>query len=37
VSGTGISTLQRTVSFQLTDGDGGTSTTVNKAVNVSLT
>ncbi|MCC6509807.1 MAG: hypothetical protein IT423_11910 [Pirellulaceae bacterium] len=36
VSGTGISTLQRTVSFQLTDGDGGTSITVNKAVNVSL-
>ncbi len=36
VSGTVSSTLARTVGFQLTDGDGGTSSLVTKNVNVSL-
>ena len=32
VDGVGISTLTRTVAFQLTDGDGGTSATVSKPI-----
>ncbi len=34
VSGTVSSTLTRTIGFQLTDGDGGTSGLVSKNVNV---
>ncbi len=36
VNGAVTSTLTRTVAFQLTDGDGGTSTIANATVNVSL-
>lgn len=36
VTGTSASTTQRTITFQVTDGDGGTSLLVNKLVNVSV-